>query len=148
MNWLFLGLVVCVGAGVMATRRAMLSGASVQIPGYSARDGRTFGLDPLPGLERGVDWWPELVEEFHSGHRARIVLRFGVRGSTLAASVRELLHTCAHEVAQRTNAHVVYAEAHTDGELRGAYMWAPDGLGWSGGDAASQVWFAGNGPAS
>lgn len=141
MNWVFLGFLVAVGAGVVVTRRRMTPAAGTGLPGYSATDGRAFALDPMPNLQKGKDWWPELVEEFHSSDRARIVLRFGVRSSVGPDDVRELLRVCAHEVAQRTNAHVVYAEALSDGALRGAYLWAPDGRGWSGGDAAAEVWF-------
>ncbi len=147
MNWLFLAFVVCVGGGAMLTRRRLQPSAGAtqqgEIPGYSSTEGRVFALDPVAHLDRGVDWWPDVVEEFHSSDRARIVLRFGLRARVEAADVRELLRASAQQVAQRTNAHVVYAEGLTDGELRGAYMFAPDGRGWSGLDAATEAWFAG-----
>lgn len=146
MNWLFVTFLVAVGAGVVWTRRAAgpPRGRTTRgpVPGYSATPGEEFALDPVPRLERGVDWWPERVEEFHSRGRARIVLRFGVRAQVVDADVRELLQNSAREVSQRTRAHVVYVEAHTDGVLRGVYVWSPDGRGWSGQDPSAEVWYA------
>lgn len=145
MNWLFLTVLGAVGVGVVWTRR-QLTGSQDRtrhgpVPGYSVTDGNAFALDPVPTMERGVDWWPELIEEFDSRNRSRIVLRFGVRQTVATQDVEDLLEVSAREVAQRTRTHVVYVEAHTDGALRGAYLWAPDGRGWSGGDDAREVWY-------
>lgn len=148
VNWLFLTLIGAIGLGVVWTKRRATPASEPtkrgEVPGYSVTGGKAFALDPVETLERGVDWWPESVEEFHSRDRARIVLRFGLRDAVVPDDVRTLLEASAREVAQRTNAHVVYVEGHTLGRLRAVYIWAPDGRGWSGGDTRSEVWFSGD----
>ena len=147
MNWLFLVFVCAVGAGVAVTRRRL--GPQRQqvtvrgpVPGYSYTDGKEFALDPIDELERNVDWWAHSVEEFHSRHRARIVLSLGLRPRVSDEDAMRLLHVCAQEIASRSQAHVVYAEGLSGGVLRTAYLWAPDGMGWSGADSTREIAFA------
>lgn len=139
MNWLFFIFAAVGLAGVVHMRKVLRREGVRTMPGYSLTDGAALKLDPLSVLRRGEDWDAVRLEEFHSAHRARVVVQLWARAA-IGDAMRELAAATATEIAERTQAHVVYVEVLADHQLRVAHMLAPDGRGWTGNDRAREVW--------
>lgn len=131
-------------AGVSALRRrGSQNDRSLEkgkIPGYSRTAGKDVSLDESVIALDGAHWQPLALETFHSSERSRLIL--SIELDTLPPDLQTFLERLASEAQSRTRAHVVYLEARTpDGQER-SFLYAPDGLGWSGHERLQMVYRA------
>jgi hypothetical protein len=135
-------LATAAGVSVMRRRgeqddRALEKGKT---PGYSRTPGNNVSLDESVVALDGVHWHPLSLETFHSSQRSRLIL--SVEIASMDRELKDFFEKLAGEVQARTRANVVYLEARSPQGQERSFLYAPDGLGWSGHERLRMIYRA------
>jgi hypothetical protein len=147
--WIVLALLATAGAANALRQRRSQDDRALEkgkTPGYSRTPGKNVSLDESVVALDGAHWRPLSLETFHSSERSRLILSMEI--DSVVQDIKGFLQRLAAETQARTHANVVYLEVYPrDGQDEErpediAFLYAADGLGWSGHERLQMVYRA------